>query len=854
MTARTPEQDEAPRTAEDGPAGSREVRRRLTFGVAGDVAGLRATLSPWQRAYEAWRAAGLSWGHGAPRRETAETAESREAVRGESPQEQVKPAKSKSKSKAKAKKPEPAPAAAKSKPAPKAEKPAAASEKPKPAKPVPGDVLVAGPPEPAPKAAAKPVLWRRLRARAAVGAVVVLVAGGTIVAVSQRDEAPAEPDIQGPVAADEMFALDPAAATDGLVQDLTTITSTGSTVVAAGTEGDGTPGRERARFLVSTDAGGTWKLAQVRTQDGSTPPVGETPHLVTGWSGHWVALGRTSGGATVQWTSENAKTWTRRPAGAGFAPSDQVNDLIHTDQGFVAVGGSKGRAVTWSSGDGRTWQRVDGLQGVIGLDHVAAAGNVVLAHGTYARKVTAKKGKKKVTRTVRADGLWRSVDGGRTWTAVKVPQAQGSYGAMKGLAVIGGGSFATVREGRRTTGRKKHRKTSRFGVLFTSADGQKWQVASRFAGSGIERFDGTAAGLAVIVRGAKGAHAVLRSADGRTWQPAGTLPAPVRATGLTFAGAGELSVAGRQGDDAYLYGVDLRSVPGAVRAERTITSLTAGPRLAVAAGSTNGRAALWTAPDGVQWTRAQIPGTPGRLSDAVHGTAGWLALGRTSGASPAPLVLTSQDGLAWQKAAFPAGPPPVAAATGPSGYVAVGDRSAWRSTDLRTWTRAGLDGTPSDVTAAAGTYVAVGARGEAPAVWTSPDAVKWTAAKLPPGFTAPLTQVAARGGTLVAISAGAVALVSADGGATWTQRNIGPGLAATAVAPTPQGFLLTASGKGDAAVLASADGTTWRRLDVGGLTGPGDQRLTALTTMGAHVLATGTDDEAPTLWRAPVPK
>ncbi|MGH3241833.1 MAG: hypothetical protein ACRDNL_15780, partial [Spirillospora sp.] len=63
MTARTPEQDEARRTAETEPAGtepagSRQVRRRLTFGVAGDLAGMPATLSPWQRAYEAWRAAG----------------------------------------------------------------------------------------------------------------------------------------------------------------------------------------------------------------------------------------------------------------------------------------------------------------------------------------------------------------------------------------------------------------------------------------------------------------------------------------------------------------------------------------------------------------------------------------------------------------------------------------------------------------------------------------------------------------------------------------------------------------------------------------------------------------------------
>ncbi|MES9608937.1 hypothetical protein, partial [Actinomadura sp. NPDC000929] len=59
MTARTPEQHEARRTAEEGPADSRHVRRRLTFGVAGDLADMPAARSPWQRAYEAWRSAGL---------------------------------------------------------------------------------------------------------------------------------------------------------------------------------------------------------------------------------------------------------------------------------------------------------------------------------------------------------------------------------------------------------------------------------------------------------------------------------------------------------------------------------------------------------------------------------------------------------------------------------------------------------------------------------------------------------------------------------------------------------------------------------------------------------------------------
>ncbi|MFA1540923.1 hypothetical protein [Actinomadura monticuli] len=867
MTARTPERDEAPRTAEDEPAGSRQVRRRLTFGVAGGIADMPAALSPWQRAYEAWRAAGLGWGHGAPPRERAERPASLNAIRVESPPERA----------AESPQQDPAPEKpASKKPAPKkredkkpaSEEPAAgkaASGKAKAGKageagraePEPGDVLVAGrpEPEPGPKPAGKPAFARRLRARAAVGAGLALVAAGTVFAVAQRADAPDEPDVRGPIAADELFALDPAAATDGLVQDLTAVASAGGTIVAAGGEGDGAPARQRARFLVSTDAGRTWGAARIRTQDGTAPPPGETPHLVSGRSGHWTALGGTPAGGAVAWTSEDARVWTRRPLGTAFTPSDRVNGLARTDRGLVAVGASKGRAVTWSSADGRAWQRIDGAEGIISLDRVAASGNVVLAHGAYSRKVTAKKGRKKVTRTVPGEGLWRSEDGGRTWTSVKVPQAQGSYGPLKGLATGPAGQFAAVREGERTTGRKKKRRTQRFGVLFTSQDGRSWRAASRFGGSGIELFGGTASGLAVVVWGAQGAHAVLRSADGRTWQPGGSIPAPVRSSGLTLAGAGGLAITGRQGDDAYLHGVDLRAVPGAVHAERSVRSLAAASGLSVAVGSTNGGAAIWTAPDGLRWTRAQVPAARGWLSDAVRGSSGWLAVGRASGASPAPLALTSQDGLAWQRAAFPAGTPPVAAAAGPSGYVVVGPRAAWRSADLRTWKSAGLDGAPSDVVAAPGGYVAVGARGKAPAVWTSPDGAKWTAAQPPAGFTAPLTGVAARGGTLVALSATATVLVSTDAGATWSQRNLGPGLTASAVTSTPQGFVVAAgSGGGDAAVLVSADGTTWRRLDVGGLGGPADQRLTTLTTMGANVLATGTEDGDPILWRAPVPR
>ncbi|MEV0666705.1 hypothetical protein ACIBI3_31410 [Actinomadura luteofluorescens] len=819
MTARTPEQHEARRTAEEGPADSRHVRRRLTFGVAGDLADMPAARSPWQRAYEAWRSAGLDWGHGAPPREAAPRPASRDAVRAKSSQ---KPA------------------------------------RPRPAKPDPLDVLVAGPPRPQVRPRLQPAMrsgpTRRLRARAAVAAGLVVVAGGVIYAVSRGDDGPAEQGLPGPVVADRLFAPDPAATSDGLVQDLTTLASAGATVVAAGTEGDGVPGRERARFLVSADAGHAWSLAALRTADGSAVPPGDVPRLVDGGAGRWAALGRSSAGGVTAWTSEDAATWTRRPPAAGFTPSDQVNDLARTGQGFVAVGASGGRAVAWTSADGHAWQRVGGIPGVIALDRVAASGNAVVAHGTYGKRVTEKRGKKKVVRTVRTDGLWRSTDGGRTWALVGVPQAQGSYGPTKGLA-FGPGGFATVREGRQTTGRKKKRRTARFGVLFTSADGARWQAAGRFGGTGIERFDGTPSGLAVIVQGAaaggRGARTVLRSADGRTWQPGGTIAAPVRSSGLTVAD-GKIAVSGRQGDDGYLFGVDLRTVPGAVHPERSVRSLAAGPGISVAAGSTNGNAAIWTAPDGRAWKRAGFPATAGLLSDVVRGERGWLAVGRVSGTSPGPLALTSQDGLTWQRPRFPAGPPPVAAATGPSGYVAVGTGVAWRSADLRTWSRGGLDGAPTDVAATSRAYAAVGGRGKEPAAWTSPDGLRWTAAKLPPGLTAPLTQVAAKGDTLVAIAGGAAALVSTDAGATWTRRDLGPGLTATAVAATPGGFVAAASAKDDAAVLTSPDGVNWRRVTVPGLTGPGDQRLTALTAMGSTVLATGTDADAPILWRARV--
>ncbi|TDC67982.1 exo-alpha-sialidase [Actinomadura sp. GC306] len=891
MTARTPEQDEARRTSEQEAGGSRQVRRRLTFGVAGDLADMPATLSPWQRAYEAWRAAGLKWGHGAPPREqrTAEAAETAETAAGapEKPAPKkaarqkaaAKPAPEKSKlAKGKPEKAEPEKATPEIGKAEETEPEKSKPEKSKPEKaappkgagkkgggkkqaarkkaaPDPADVLVAGPG----LAAARKGTPRRLRSRLAVAAGLAVLAGGAVFTVAQGESDSDGPGVPAAVAADALFPPDPAAETDGLVQDLAAVTAAGGTLVAVGTEGDGVPGRERSRFLFSVDAGRTWSPARLRAAGGTTAPAGDSPEMVTAGDRGWVALGRSPGGGTVAWTSDNAQTWTRHDLGAVFKPSDDVRGVARTATGFAAVGGVDDRAVAWISPDGIRWQRIEGIEGISGFDRVASSGSVLVGHGTYARKVTVKRGRRKVTRTVPAYGVWRSTDGGRTWARVNIPQSHGSYGPTKGLT-FGPGGFATVREGRHTTGRGDKRRTRRFGLLFTSADGREWRAVSRFPGAGIKRFGGTPDGLAVLAHGAEGTSRILRTDDGRTWKAAGTVPGPVESSGLTVAAGGALAISGSQGDDAYLHGVDLRTVPGAVRPELAVRSLAGTPGRSVAVGSSNGAAAVWTSTDGQAWQRGRFPGAGGALSDVVEGAAGWLAVGRTSGDSPGPLAMTSRDGVVWEKAAFPAGPPPVAAAAGPAGYVAAAAGTIWRSADLRAWRRTGVDGTPADVTAAAGKYVAVGGKGRAPAVWTSPDGAKWTAAELPGGLAGgPLTGVAARGGVLVATGSDGAPLVSADGGTTWTAHGLGGDLNATAITATPHGFVLAAStSRGDAAVLTSADGATWRRLPVPGLAGAGERRLTALTTAGTSVLATGTTADAhgerPLLWKAPVPE
>ena len=888
------------------PRSARSERRRISERLAEAAATVETgrargmpSSSPWQRSNAVWHRAGIDWSRAEP------------APR---PSRPATP---------------PPPRAAPRYPAP------VAPSSPAPAAPGESSPMPAAPAAPAAtgsageRADAEPwvppkrrgrlpaTLGSLVRRRAvAVGAVMAVVIGGGAYLLfgGGDDDASRTPSAAPAVAAGRLFGLDAAAATSGRVHTLDAVAASGGTVVAIGSEQGGV--YSRGQFLTSGDGGRNWKVATVRTLGGGDPPQGEYPRLLAGGAGAWAALGGTHDGF-VEWTSRDARTWTRLPLPGAFVPGDTVRQLVRTASGFVAVGTAtvKGatRPMVWTSAGGGSWTRLGGDRfapprggTVAGLSQVAAHGDVVVVQGkvrvttTVTKRV--KRKKRKYRRTVENEAFWRSPDGGRTWAPVGLPRGQGSSGDVVGLAATQTGFFAT-REASRTTGSKKKRKTTRYGAFFASPDGRSWSSAGRLEIGGYSRtgmLRGTESGLTALVPVGGGRTAVMTSGDAKEWRHVGDVRGGRTLTDAALTPQGPVVTGRLDNGDAYLTmagggDVALGSIPDAVHAERTVDGIVAAPGRIVAVGSTNGRAALWTSPDGSAWTRSTLPASkePGtqRLIDAVHGGRGWLVAGGTGSSA---LVLTSADGGSWTPVpgkVFGGHVAPSAVAANGTSYVVVGSdggssAAAWTSADLTHWTRAGnagnrdLDGGDdapkwmSDVAAGPGGFVAVGGQTAGkvsrPALWTSPDGARWTlspsAPSLPAGTTqGSLSKVVARGNVLVATGVAgpyAFAAVSADGGHTWRPAVL-PGAASgtelSAATATPRGFVLAGASGSDVLIWTSADGGAWRlaRPHGLGLDGPGVQRLAGVTVAGPDLLAVGFTGDArtdgPTLWRTPLP-
>jgi hypothetical protein len=865
-------QDQAGRPAP--PPSARSERRRIGERLAEAAATVETgrrrgmpSASPWQRSNALWHRAGIDWS------------------RAEAAPRPARPAPS-----------VPAPRVAPQYPAPV---PTARVRPQGPAEP-PGD-QTPGDPEPwvPPKRRRRLPALDGLPARPiAIAVVAVLVVGaGAYLLFGGGGGTKKKPAGTPALAAGRLFALDPAATTGGRSHTLDTVVSSGSTAVAIGSEQGGV--YSRGQFLTSADGGHSWRLAALRGTDGGDPPQGEYPQLLAGGAGEWAALGNTHDG-TVEWTSRDVRTWTRRPLSGAFGAGDNVKQLVRTASGFVAAGtvtvNDATQAVIWTSADGGSWTRLGGDPfkppaggATVGLSQVAAHGDIVVARGrvrtTKTVTKTVKRKLRKVRSTVESEAFWRSPDGGRSWEPVTVPQGQGSSGDVVDVAATQTGFFA-AREASRTTGRKTKRRTTAYGAFFGSSDGKNWAPAGRLETggySGIHLLRGTDSGLTVLVSLQGGKTAVMTSGDTKAWRHVADLPGGRMLTGAALTSQGPVVTGRLDGGDAYLTmagagDVNLAAVPDAVHAERTVDGIVADAGRILAVGSTNGRAALWTSADGSAWSRAKLPASsaPGqqRLVDVVHGGPGWLAVGGTGSRS---LVLMSGDASTWQPVpggrAFSGDLVPSAAAANGTAYVVVGTETsttaaAWSSADLKNWTRSGSAGKSdlnggdvapkwmSDVAATPSGFVAVGGQTKnkmsQPALWTSPDGKRWAlsaaAPALPQGTTeGALTKVVARGSVLVATGiAGAYvfASVSADGGRTWRPAALpgaAPGTALTAATATPRGFVLAGGAGSDVIVWTSPDGRAWRaaRPRGLGLDGPGVQRLDGMTVVGANLLAVG---------------
>ena len=661
----------------------------------------------------------------------------------------------------------------------------------------------------------------------------------------------------------------------GVFQRIDRIVTSGSTMVTTGSQKTGDAVRQQ--FFVSTDAGQNWRLAPVQRPRGGQPPLGHEAIRIAGGQRGWMAFGD-----DAIWTSQDGQSWTL--AGTrGITPrqsNDTINVVTNTPDGFLAAGyettSAGSQAVTWTSRDGVTWQRLTAAQ--LGLQEPAGTPSGIdfaVSHGNA------------TVITDRGAGVWLSTDSGAHWTPVTIPVDHGAQNAISGVSFDGAGLIA-VRPGRTASGASD-------GVAYFSQDGRTWQYAGTIAAAGGWSPDvvkGSDYGFVVVGRTRDQYVAYTSTGTGTKWLPTGSLGSTSSGPGFTpavgpggrviAAGSTNSTRTNQQGllieaDTAgHQQPVSLSSIAGGLVPEQTVSGVAVAGNEQVAVGSADGYPAVWRRVSDGPWTLVSSltqvsAGTDlAELSAVTHGPHGWLAVG------PGPLVLTSSDGTTWRSSSGIthdlAGVSAVQAASGPHGYVITGtvaepggaySRDVWWSPDLVTWTKArdvnDTGGSSRVLAVAAGPagFVSAGSHDKLPAAWTSSDGRTWTAASipLPTGATAGVIQqvaineshAVALGKQTTAHGVQPLAERSDDGGKTWQPVPFtapGPGVSFTALTASGGGFTAAArfgssGGTTAAAVWTSADGTSWARSSVSGLTDSSSHAITALAASGSAV--TGID-------------
>ena len=313
----------------------------------------------------------------------------------------------------------------------------------------------------------------------------------------------------------------------------------------------------------------------------------------------------------------NTSSWSRIPADPKVFGSVSVKAVTAGGPGFVAVGEddsgtSPAGSTVWLSSDGTSWSRIpiDGSpRGAVSLSGVASgASGTLVAVGQDSENEPA---------------AWFSADG-TTWRRanVRLPAIGGDADGMFTVVPDGVGFIATGRSGDG-------------GYLWRSADGTSWEPIpdeSVFGGPGDQ-------GLGTVVRGGpgfviggydrppgdayQGSAAVWTSTDGASWTR-------VAEQSGVFASGGFTSMQ-----------VVFAGGPGLIGMGSSDLLL-----------ANQGNTAVWTSPDGANWSRApdQASLAGASISAVEPSGQGFVAVGYIrTGKRRTGVVWTSADGLTWDR-------------------------------------------------------------------------------------------------------------------------------------------------------------------------------------------------------------
>jgi hypothetical protein len=490
-----------------------------------------------------------------------------------------------------------------------------------------------------------------LGAAAVTAAVIIAVLHGHTTTVGPA----ANTGNTGSAAANALPAY-PGQSARGVFQQIDRIVAAGNTMVTTGSQQTGSQqagGAVRQQFFVSTDVGRTWKLAPVRLPGGGQPPLGYPATRIAGGPRGWMAAGD-----NAIWTSPDGQTWTL--AGTrGITPrerGDVVNVVTATPGGFLAAGydgaGAAQQAVIWTSRDGVTWQRQTASQ--LGLQEPGGTTPGGLDFAAFHGNVT--------VIGDRGAGLWQSTDSGAHWTLVTAPVDHGARNAISGVSFDRSG-FVLVRPGTAANGASD-------GVAYFSADGRTWQYAGtidRAGGWSPDAVKGSDYGF-VVTGSARGQYVAYTSTGtGSRWLPTGPLGEtsngldfnPVVGPGGNVVAAGNTNST-RTGQEGLLIKADtagnlepvsLGAIPGGLVPEQTVQATAVAGSVQIAVGSANGYPAVWRRVPGGPWTLVS------RLaqvsSDQDLGGLSTITHGPNGwlATGPGGFTLTSADGSTWQPSA-----------------------------------------------------------------------------------------------------------------------------------------------------------------------------------------------------------